>query len=65
MMVHKHATLYLYAERNFYESTTINMDHYVGYASFSAISVLNYAVINRRLKRDSRPSDQEAKAGQN
>lgn len=44
----KHASYYLYAERNFYESTTVNMNHYVCYACFSAVFVVNYALLDRR-----------------
>jgi len=33
---------YLYAERSFYESTAINLSHYVCYASFSVVFVLMF-----------------------
>jgi hypothetical protein len=36
----KHVNYYLYAERSFYESTAVNLSHYVCYVSFSAVFVL-------------------------
>lgn len=47
----KHSSYYLYAERNFYESTTINMNHYVCYTCFSAVFVVSYMVLDRRAEK--------------
>lgn len=38
----KHVNYYLYAERSFYESTALNLSHYVCYVSFSVVFVLMF-----------------------
>ena len=39
----KHVNYYLYAERSYYESTAINLCHYVAYVSYTAIFVIMFA----------------------
>jgi uncharacterized membrane protein YagU involved in acid resistance len=51
MKLAKHSTFYLYAERNFYESTSVNMNHFVCYFCFSAVFVVSYAVLGRKADR--------------